>query len=186
MIKKENTYGVIVIDNVEVSAYLSFYKDKKPEIIFHGTKGIGQYAEEIKFLNGFFPGMNEVVLLDCNYRSSEVSGVTTYTYSASQIIQHSAISDISELSFSEFYINITSAAPWFRVVPFSTEFDNSELSKIVFKRYDALEYRLDDGLKLSLTFGYSHNFSKMPAPSCLLYTSPSPRDATLSRMPSSA
>ena len=28
--------------------------------------------------------------------------------------------------------------------------------------------------------------SKMVSPTCLLYTSPSPRDATLSRMPSSA
>ena len=31
---------------------------------------------------------------------------------------------------------------------------------------------------------YSFSFPKFPA--CLLYTSPSPRDATLSRMPSSA
>ena len=35
-------------------------------------------------------------------------------------------------------------------------------------------------------FGKDHGFSKIVDYNCLLYTSPSPRDATLSRMPSSA
>ena len=34
--------------------------------------------------------------------------------------------------------------------------------------------------------GYGHNYSAAARKSCLLYTSPSPRDRTRSRMPSSA
>ena len=45
------------------------------------------------------------------------------------------------------------------------------------KAYDLIEVDLGHGLSMFFIDGYY---------SCLLYTSPSPRDATLSRMPSSA
>ena len=45
----------------------------------------------------------------------------------------------------------------------------------ILKSLPTIQYCLDEGAKIVLM---SH--------SCLLYTSPSPRDATLSRMPSSA
>ena len=35
-------------------------------------------------------------------------------------------------------------------------------------------------------FNFQNTYFELLAPTCLLYTSPSPRDATLSRMPSSA
>ena len=51
-------------------------------------------------------------------------------------------------------------------------------SKIDLCQYSNLVY--------SCKFCNNNKLSKWPSNSCLLYTSPSPRDATLSRMPSSA
>ena len=42
------------------------------------------------------------------------------------------------------------------------------------------------GTKASIAAGFIHMFNHALIKGCLLYTSPSPRDATLSRMPSSA
>ena len=51
-----------------------------------------------------------------------------------------------------------------------------------FVNYMFREDMISDGIENCVQ--YIHNFE--PEKSCLLYTSPSPRDATLSRMPSSA
>src|SRR5665811_2529190 len=42
------------------------------------------------------------------------------------------------------------------------------------------------GIMIWLTYGYAHLSIGAPFNACLLYTSPSPRDRTRSRMPSSA
>ena len=44
----------------------------------------------------------------------------------------------------------------------------------------------ENGTELSTRIAFNKRGLKPPTNSCLLYTSPSPRDATLSRMPSSA
>ena len=43
-----------------------------------------------------------------------------------------------------------------------------------------------EGLTVLENIKYKENIRKMAGSTCLLYTSPSPRDNTLSRMPSSA
>ena len=55
--------------------------------------------------------------------------------------------------------------------------------------YKVTKVDLDKGDQLKSAFKKISPFSKIPViidHNCLLYTSPSPRDATLSRMPSSA
>mgnify|MGYP003378987272 CR=1 FL=1 len=47
-------------------------------------------------------------------------------------------------------------------------------------------YRISDGLKVNLTERLPVKFYQEDHDTCLLYTSPSPRDRTRSRMPSSA
>ena len=51
---------------------------------------------------------------------------------------------------------------------------DEEVRRIIDSNYDRAKRLLDE------------NIDKLHAMACLLYTSPSPRDATLSRMPSSA
>ena len=73
------------------------------------------------------------------------------------------------------------------------EFPKENLPKI----YDALtvdetglvlevQQQLGDGVVRTIAMGASEGLKRGVSVTCLLYTSPSPRDATLSRMPSSA
>ena len=63
---------------------------------------------------------------------------------------------------------------------------NSDKSKRVITNLDGL-VSLDDFVQNDIiTFSHISYEEKSIILSCLLYTSPSPRDATLSRMPSSA
>ena len=59
-----------------------------------------------------------------------------------------------------------------------------------FPAVDMLWFEVNEGQKeyfaVQVTFASSHAKSPETYQGCLLYTSPSPRDATLSRMPSSA
>ena len=65
--------------------------------------------------------------------------------------------------------------------------NNATRSKIIYSPFDPTR-----GLSTSFTHDYETNKTTMSLSwdttsyACLLYTSPSPRDATLSRMPSSA
>ena len=70
-------------------------------------------------------------------------------------------------------------------------YGNNANSENVFKGFSGGRITINKGEKLPVgTYFYVINFSGSNpgrrAYSCLLYTSPSPRDATLSRMPSSA
>ena len=56
----------------------------------------------------------------------------------------------------------------------------------VIARAQLIADEIDAPLGIGLFRPHPYRFFKPEAPPCLLYTSPSPRDATLSRMPSSA
>ena len=53
---------------------------------------------------------------------------------------------------------------------------------LLFENYSTIKYQVQEMLRIEKIF----NKKEIQEEICLLYTSPSPRDATLSRMPSSA
>ena len=64
-------------------------------------------------------------------------------------------------------------------------YDNTSQRRITFKELDDLVKKIANGL-LSLGLEKGDRVSILSQNSCLLYTSPSPRDTERSRMPSSA
>ena len=65
-------------------------------------------------------------------------------------------------------------------------FNCSKGHPILLKEYLSGRLSLENFVIYDKIFHFSKNFDKKLSDPCLLYTSPSPRDATLSRMPSSA
>ena len=66
----------------------------------------------------------------------------------------------------------------------STKVDQDEIKKANQFFESVFQDRVLDSPEFQSRLGYKSNYDQWD--NCLLYTSPSPRDATLSRMPSSA
>ena len=72
--------------------------------------------------------------------------------------------------------------------PFTKEHSEDLISKVIDEAFSvgALQPLIEDSSVSEIYLNGAHHLVYHQVNACLLYTSPSPRDATLSRMPSSA
>ena len=130
--------------------------------------------------NSFVTYSNEAILFNLlNDSNPNNDNDLSAFFSSEQLYNTNWIKEISQLAFQSNH-NISAAGGNENLRTFFSVGLNQEEGILKGSELERATLRSNLDYKISEKIKYSHNIS------CLLYTSPSPRDGLLSRMPSSA
>ena len=166
--------AVKVLEDVENPFLPDFYRDRPG----------AAFQTQMYFLLSRYKQQQEVVQQELFQRLV----VSDYTFQKDRIFAYLTLSDEELAIYDRLYTTLEPQVPVPDLVLYLTADVDTCMARIR-KRARSFEKEISDEYMAELIDAYNHYFhyyNRSPLLVCLLYTSPSPRDRTRSRMPSSA